>query len=54
VEESADSHNIGEIAKLLPGETKALTLNMTKEKYVLICNPPGHYKAGMYAGFEAQ
>ena len=34
------------------GQTKRLTLKLKAGKYVLICNLPGHYKAGQSAGFQ--
>lgn len=40
-------HHLGEIADLKPGASGTLTLNLKAGSYVLICNQPGHYKAGM-------
>ena len=40
---------LGEIADLEPGASGALTVNLTPGSYLLICNQPGHYKAGMAA-----
>lgn len=34
-----------------PGGTKRLTLTLAPGKYVLICNMPGHYKAGQRLAF---
>ncbi len=34
------------------GGSDSLTLDMTAGNYVLICNVPGHYGAGMYSGFQ--
>ena len=34
------------------GQTKRLTLKLKAGKYVLICNLPGHYKAGQTAAFQ--
>lgn len=41
---------VGE-AEVKPGRTAKLTLTLKAGKYALICNLPGHYKAGQYAGF---
>jgi uncharacterized cupredoxin-like copper-binding protein len=40
-----------EVAK---GKSKKLTLTMKKGNYVFICNLPGHYKNGQYAGFKVK
>jgi uncharacterized cupredoxin-like copper-binding protein len=46
-----ESHirRLGEIADLKPGAGGKLTLNLRPGTYLLICNQPGHYKAGMSA-----
>lgn len=40
----ADLHELGDLA---PGATGTLTLDLTAGKYILFCNLPGHFKAGM-------
>jgi uncharacterized cupredoxin-like copper-binding protein len=45
---------IGGIAPLSPGESKDLTVTLDPGKYVALCNLPGHYEAGMFAGFTVQ
>jgi uncharacterized cupredoxin-like copper-binding protein len=40
---------IGEIADVGPGRSRTKTFNLEKGSYVLFCNLPGHYKAGMKA-----
>lgn len=40
-------HSLGEIPELKPGARGKLTLNLKPGKYLLFCNQPGHYKAGM-------
>jgi uncharacterized cupredoxin-like copper-binding protein len=45
---------IGEIPGMAPGDVKDLTVTLQPGKYVAICNLPGHYQAGMYAGFTVQ
>lgn len=42
----------GRIPVFGPGKTRRLTLDLKPGKYVLICNVPGHYKAGMFIGFR--
>ena len=44
-----ETGNVGEIASVKPGRTKALKLNLAAGHYALICNLPGHYSAGQYA-----
>jgi uncharacterized cupredoxin-like copper-binding protein len=47
VEEDAYS-GPGEIPDVEAGETGKTTLNLKRGTYAMICNIPGHYKAGMY------
>jgi len=55
VDESAPSlTHIDEIPDMAPGDVKDLTVTLDPGKYVAICNLPGHYQAGMYAGFTVQ
>jgi uncharacterized cupredoxin-like copper-binding protein len=44
-------HHLGEIADLKPGRSGAMTLSLRPGAYLLICNQPGHYKAGMSMAF---
>jgi len=37
-----------------PGKTRRLALGLKPGKYVLICNVPGHYQAGMRVGFTVR
>ncbi|MGI9116733.1 MAG: sulfocyanin-like copper-binding protein [Gaiellales bacterium] len=46
-----ESTSVGEAADLAPGEIKEVTIDLKPGKYVLLCNLPGHYKAGMYHAF---
>jgi uncharacterized cupredoxin-like copper-binding protein len=46
--------HIDEIPVMAPGDVKDLTVTLQPGKYVAICNLPGHYQAGMYAGFTVQ
>lgn len=39
---------IGEVEGLAPGQRKRMTVKLGPGRYVLICNKPGHYEAGMH------
>ena len=54
LEEASGVREIGEIADVEAGETKSETFKLTPGKYVMICNLPGHYKAGMYGSITVQ
>lgn len=41
----------GEVSELDPGKSGALTVELKAGKYLLICNVPGHYAAGMWTEF---
>jgi uncharacterized cupredoxin-like copper-binding protein len=43
---------VGKIAPFAPGQTRRLTLTLKAGRYVLLCNLPGHYKAGQFASFK--
>ena len=43
---------VGALTHVKPGTTKTLTLTLKAGHYVLICNLPGHYKAGQFANFR--
>ena len=40
-------HSLGEISELKPGAKGKLALSLKPGTYLLLCNQPGHYKAGM-------
>jgi len=40
-------HSLGEISELKPGARGRLILSLKPGAYLLLCNQPGHYKAGM-------
>lgn len=42
---------IGRVSSLAPGATGSITLALAAGPYVLICNEPGHYLAGMHTAF---
>jgi uncharacterized cupredoxin-like copper-binding protein len=44
----ARGEDAGEIADVAPQDTKEGTLNLTRGRYVMFCNIPGHYAQGMY------
>ncbi len=39
--------DLGEASDLKPGERKTLSLTLKPGEYILICNQPSHYRAGM-------
>jgi len=43
-----DPHSLGEVSELDPGKSGELTILLKKGYYVLFCNIPGHYDAGMW------
>jgi uncharacterized cupredoxin-like copper-binding protein len=47
VDEEAAGH-LGEVAELDPGKSGALTMTLEPGTYMLLCNVPGHYMAGMW------
>ena len=49
--EASEAGSVGEISETKPGASKQVTLNLKPGHYVLLCNVPGHYKAGMYKNF---
>jgi uncharacterized cupredoxin-like copper-binding protein len=40
--------DLGEVSDLPPGKSGSLTLQLRPGNYLLICNQPNHYKAGMW------
>ena len=51
---ASETGKIGEIEDVAGGKSKKHTFNLKKGHYVLICNTPGHYKAGMRADFTVK
>lgn len=45
---------VGKTPVFSPGQTRRLALTLKAGRYVLICNVPGHYKAGMFVGFRVR
>jgi hypothetical protein len=40
---------LDEVENLLPGSRSSLTVNVGPGTYLVMCNLPGHYEAGMWA-----
>ena len=40
--------DLGEVSELEPGGTGALRINLQPGSYLLFCNIPGHFRAGMW------
>lgn len=54
LESHGDVYEVGRIGKISPidaSSTKSLTLTLIPGHYALICNLPGHYRAGQYSDF---
>jgi uncharacterized cupredoxin-like copper-binding protein len=43
--------SLGEVEELKPGKSGKLTLNLKPGPYLLMCNQPGHWHAGMWTKF---
>ena len=52
--EADESGNVGETGDLAPGQSKTVSVTLKKGHYVLLCNLPGHYKAGQHTDFTVQ
>jgi len=39
---------LGEVSELDPGASGELGIDLAKGSYILYCNVPGHYMAGMW------
>jgi uncharacterized cupredoxin-like copper-binding protein len=46
-----EAGNVGETGDLAPGKNKTISVNLKPGHYALICNLPGHYKAGQHVDF---
>ena len=53
VDEKA-SGELGEVEELEPGKSGSLTLELKPGLYVLFCNIPGHFNAGMWTTIEVK
>jgi uncharacterized cupredoxin-like copper-binding protein len=45
---------VGKLKPFKAGKTRKLTLKLAKGNYVLLCNLPGHYEAGMFVAFKVK
>jgi uncharacterized cupredoxin-like copper-binding protein len=43
---------LGEIDELQPGASGTMTIDLTPGSYILLCNQPGHHKAGMHTNLS--
>jgi uncharacterized cupredoxin-like copper-binding protein len=50
----SEDASVGETGDMAPGAVKNVTLDLAPGKYVLICNQPGHYAAGMHVAFTVK
>jgi uncharacterized cupredoxin-like copper-binding protein len=48
------SGDLGEVSELDPGKSGALTLDLKPGLYILYCNVPGHYGAGMWTTIKVK
>ena len=53
-DEADETGNAGEIGDLPPGSVKKLSIMLKAGHYVLLCNLPGHYKAGQRSDFTVK
>lgn len=53
IDEGASGENLGEV-EAAAGATQSGTFKLAPGHYVLICNVPAHYQAGMFADFEVR
>lgn len=47
-----EAGDVGEVSELEPGYSGSLTVSLEPGSYLLVCNVPGHYAAGMWAELE--
>jgi uncharacterized cupredoxin-like copper-binding protein len=48
------SGDLGEVSELDPGKSGSLTLDLKPGVYILFCNVPGHYMAGMWTALTVK
>jgi uncharacterized cupredoxin-like copper-binding protein len=53
-DEADETGAVDEIGDLPPGTTKTLAVELKAGHYALLCNLPGHYKAGQSADFDVK
>lgn len=49
-----EAGNVGETGDLAPGAAKTISLKLSAGHYALICNLPGHYRAGQHIDFNVK
>jgi uncharacterized cupredoxin-like copper-binding protein len=49
-----ETGSLGESGEVAAGASKSFTLTLPAGSYVLICNEPGHYAAGMHLAFTVK
>lgn len=49
-----ETGNLGESGDMAAGASKTIRVKLTPGHYALICNLPGHYKAGMWKDFTVK
>jgi uncharacterized cupredoxin-like copper-binding protein len=49
---ASESGSVGEAGEIKSGHQKAVSFKLKPGHYALICNLPGHYKAGQHADFN--
>lgn len=54
VDEEASGQNVGEVEGIAMMGSKELSLRLQPGNYVLLCNLPGHYQAGMHVAFQVK
>lgn len=50
-EDATGIENVGELEGLGSGNTKSTTIKLAPGRYLLVCNLPGHFLAGMVTSF---
>jgi uncharacterized cupredoxin-like copper-binding protein len=53
VDEDAAGH-LGEVSELDPGKSGTLSMKLDPGTYMLLCNVPGHYMAGMWTAITVK
>ena len=51
---NAETGELGEVSELDPGKSGSLTVNLKPGLYVIYCNIPGHYMAGMWTTLQVK
>jgi uncharacterized cupredoxin-like copper-binding protein len=51
INEDTAGTNVGETGDMKAGESKTLAITLAPGHYAVVCNLPGHYRAGMHQDF---